>query len=245
MAVLKQHYNPTPSVIVQRYKCKFHSHSRQPSETIATFMLELRSIAEFCNFGQTLDDMLRDRLVCGIGDNVIQKRLLAEDPLTLAKAMELAQGMEVAAKNTATLLVETSGNITTNVNHPFSKLCKVKIFPVLNPNPGATEVHRLNTTLTPTKPCSHCGKQDHLPRSCRFKEAKCHFCGKIGHLKRVCRKRQAAVIRSQQRSVKCVMEMDENVNNHGKEYSLISLYTLGTTDKTKPLSVDCALMGLT
>ena len=42
--------------------------------------------------------MLRDRLVCGIADNVIQKRLLAEDPLTLTKALDISKGMESAAK---------------------------------------------------------------------------------------------------------------------------------------------------
>ena len=62
-----------------------------------------RSIAEFCNFGNTFDDMLRNRLVCGIADNVNQKRLLAENPLTLAKALEIAKKMESAAKNSATL----------------------------------------------------------------------------------------------------------------------------------------------
>ena len=65
-------------------------------------MSELRSIAEFCKFGNTLEDMLRDRLVCGIEDNVIQKRLLA-DPLTLAKSLKIAKRMESAAKNSATL----------------------------------------------------------------------------------------------------------------------------------------------
>ena len=38
--------------------------------------------------------------------------------------------------------------------------------------------------------------------------------------------------------------MDEKVDNHGKEYSFMSLYTLGTTDKTKPLSVDVCIDGI-
>ena len=101
IALLKKHFEPTPSEIVQRYK--FNTRCRQPSESIATFMSEVRAIAEHCNFGQTLDVMLRDRLVCGINDKVIQKRLLAEDKLTLAKAMEIAQAMEMAAENAATL----------------------------------------------------------------------------------------------------------------------------------------------
>ena len=72
ITVLNHLYNPTPLVIVQRFK--FHTRTRKPSESIATLMSELSSIAEFCNFGNTLEDMLRDRLVYGIADNIIQKK---------------------------------------------------------------------------------------------------------------------------------------------------------------------------
>ena len=48
-------------------------------------MVELHLIAEHCNFGPTLDPMIQDRVVCGINDYAIQKRLFAEgDKLTLA-----------------------------------------------------------------------------------------------------------------------------------------------------------------
>ena len=64
VAALKKHFNPTPSEMVQR--SKFHSRVRRPGETIAAFVADLRSLAEFCNFGSSLDDMLRDRIVCGV-----------------------------------------------------------------------------------------------------------------------------------------------------------------------------------
>ena len=47
----------------------------------------------------TLDNMLQDQIVFGINNRNIQQRLLAEKILTLAKTMELTQGMETAAKN--------------------------------------------------------------------------------------------------------------------------------------------------
>ena len=45
--VMAEHHNPTPSEIVQRYK--FHSRFRQQGESVAMFVAELRSLAEFCN----------------------------------------------------------------------------------------------------------------------------------------------------------------------------------------------------
>ena len=43
--------------------------------------------------------MLRDRLVCGVNEPKIQKRLLAEPKLTLTSAFDLAQALETASKD--------------------------------------------------------------------------------------------------------------------------------------------------
>ena len=59
VSVLKEHFNPTPSETVQR--SRFHCRVRRQGESVADFVAELRSLAEFCNFGATLNDMLRDR----------------------------------------------------------------------------------------------------------------------------------------------------------------------------------------
>ena len=68
---LENHYSPKPSVIVERFK--FHSRSRLERENVAEFVAGLRRLSEHCQFGTTLEDMLRDRLVCGISDDRIQR----------------------------------------------------------------------------------------------------------------------------------------------------------------------------
>ena len=57
IAVLTKHFKPAPSE-----KFKFHSRSRKPDESVAIFIAELRSLAELCNFGDTLEPMLRYRV---------------------------------------------------------------------------------------------------------------------------------------------------------------------------------------
>ena len=74
--VLGTHYNPKPSPIIQRYK--FHIRERRSGESIATYVAELRAIGEHCGFGGTLNEMICDRLVCGVNDHNIQRRLLQE-----------------------------------------------------------------------------------------------------------------------------------------------------------------------
>ena len=94
---LTKHYKPVPSEIVERFK--FHSRSRKPGESVATFIAELRSLAEFRNFGDTLEAMLRDRIVGGINDDAIQKQLLSESALDYTKAVKMAMNMETAAQS--------------------------------------------------------------------------------------------------------------------------------------------------
>ena len=50
--------------------------------------------------------MLRHRLVCGVNDTRVQRRLLAEpEPLTFKRAFEVAQAVETAEKDTKDLVV--------------------------------------------------------------------------------------------------------------------------------------------
>ena len=108
---LKDQFNPIPSETVQR--SRFHNRVRKPGESVATFVAELRSLAEFCNFGAVLDDMLCDRLICGINNSKIQQKLLAKKKLTLTSAIETAQGMETAAKNAKEMAHKTMVRVCT------------------------------------------------------------------------------------------------------------------------------------
>ena len=48
VAAMAKHHNPAPSEIVQRYR--FNSRSRKEGESVATYLSELRSLAEHCNY---------------------------------------------------------------------------------------------------------------------------------------------------------------------------------------------------
>ena len=74
----------------------FNSRMRKSGEKVATYLAELHCIAEHCNFGASLDDMLRDRLVVVINDAALQRRLLSESRLNLKKATEIALAHETA-----------------------------------------------------------------------------------------------------------------------------------------------------
>ena len=101
VVAMKTHYCSTPSEIVQRFR--FNSRFGHPGESVSTYVSELRSLAEHCNFENMLEVMLRDCLLCGINDPNTQRRLLSEVDLTFQKAFEIAQGLESAVQNLKTL----------------------------------------------------------------------------------------------------------------------------------------------
>ncbi len=164
--VMKEHYQPKPSVIVQQYK--FYSRNREEGESISDYIAALKALAEYCCLGDSLNDVLRDRLVCGVQDGGIQKRFLQESDLSFKEAFEIAQGIEAAVKGAQALQVQC------NADPQPQTVQKIK---------SATS-SRFKQPATTT--CYWCGA-NHLSNSCRFREAECRACGKVGHIARVCR----------------------------------------------------------
>ena len=172
--VMQQHQSPVPSEIVER--CKFNSRFRKESESVGEFVASLRALAEHCNYGQTLDEMIRDRLVCGIRHDRIQRVLLAEKKLTLNKAIEFAQSVEMAEKNVADLQSAQASHDRGATNKVYHKQ-KFKGPPQNETNP---QYQRL---------CGRCGSQPHTNGPCPALKFNCHKCGMKGHFAKVCRKK--------------------------------------------------------
>ena len=112
--VLTDHFIPIPSETVQR--SHFHTRIRKQCESVATFVSELRSLAEHCNFGTSLGDMLRDKIVYGINNSKIQQKLLSEKKLTLKLVIETAQAIETAAKDDKEMAQEENAQSTESVH---------------------------------------------------------------------------------------------------------------------------------
>ena len=165
LELAKKHYNPPPSVIMQRYK--FNSRNQKPDESISTYVVELRKLTEFCNSGESINDMLRDKFVSGLHNTRTQHRLLAEKALTFAKAQEIVQAMELADKDDVR-------SLQSNSHAPVHKLNELQ--------PPAQR----NTKNNPQ--CHRCGGK-YGASTCGFKTEQCHVYGKFGHISRVCHNR--------------------------------------------------------
>ena len=170
VTTLQEHLSPKPLEIGERFR--FYKRNQHEGESILSYVAELRKLATHCNFGGNLNEALRDRLVCGLRNMQIQKRLLSEAKLKYSKAVEIAVAMETAIRDASELQSE------------------------LNPNPvphvdKLTE-HNKPTPAKPatTPPCYRCGGNTHMTHNCFYKDQICHHCGKQGHIQRVCRSKQ-------------------------------------------------------
>ena len=148
---------------------KFHSRCLQLGESIAVFISQLHSLSG--GFGDLLEDILGDQLVCEICNNAIQKCLQAEHDLNFAKAVQLTQSMEMAAKNVKELQQPSGTPNTLTGAHEVLK--------VTQPRQGKK---------VPPPTCHCCGKTGHKVPQCTAKHLECIQCGKMGHFWSVCRR---------------------------------------------------------
>jgi len=147
--ILSHHFSPKPLVIAERFR--FHRRSQEESESVTMFVAALRKLAEHCEFRDTLNDTLRDRLVCGLINEAAQKKLLTESDLTLEKAVNISVTMEMASKEAQQLHATSS------------------------------RVYKVSSDVQSGQgPCFRCGRTGHLASTCWSKDMDCRNCGKKG-----------------------------------------------------------------
>ncbi|GBM70961.1 hypothetical protein AVEN_112011-1 [Araneus ventricosus] len=72
-AILEKQLNPNTLVISERFR--FHKLNQTEGESVAEFCIQLKKLSTNCEFGHLLNDSLRDRFVCGLRSETIQKKL--------------------------------------------------------------------------------------------------------------------------------------------------------------------------
>lgn len=162
---LEEHFNPQANEIAASYS--FFMRKQDEQESVRDYIAELRRLAVNCNFGATLDRMLRDRIVCGIRDEETRRCLLGRKNLTREEAEEFALASEKAnedARGMRTSYARTEGggvNVVQQQGRQWRKNCSLS--------------------------CDRC-KGAHATASCRHRSSICHQCGKRGHLARACKR---------------------------------------------------------
>ena len=147
--LLKEHQTPKANKIAERFK--FNMRDRKDGESLSVYLAELRHLTEHCDYRDQLEDMLRDRLVCGIKHERIQQRLLSEgDSIHQASMMK---------------------STYSNNSERLEDICKVNYSQNLKCF-RCHGKHKANDCPFKSKECYVCRKKGHIGKACRSKSFK-------------------------------------------------------------------------
>lgn len=205
--LLETHYNPKPLTIAERFR--FHKRDQKVDESVQEYNVALRKLSEHCNFGDNLNDSLRDMFVCGLRNENFQKKLLAERDLTYTKAVEIAIAMEAATRDVKELHGQTEKLSINKMKHKPQKAPQKQSKP-------ETKLVRKSGNFKGV-PCYRCAKTNHTAANCRFIKATCNKCSKVGHIAPACRSN------TQKDKVHQLDQTDDNDHENEQEEYLYSL----------------------
>ncbi len=89
LAALEKFYKPAKNIISER--CKFNLMTQNDNEDVDAYLNRISEVARSCEYLDNTEDMIRDRFVAGLRDVVLRKELIADEFLTLQKAVAAAK----------------------------------------------------------------------------------------------------------------------------------------------------------
>ena len=155
----------------------FNTRNQRPGEGFESYYTELRNTVKDCEFGSLEENLLRDRLVCGIIDEIVREKLLQVEDLTLEKCVDKCRLFESSAKQLKTLgssqpepdahaLRKMKLSSKTGQRHTSGKQTLVE--------------KQTRQKLTSNKPCDYCSYK-HVKGKCPAFGKFCKGCGQRGH----------------------------------------------------------------
>ena len=185
----------------------FNARFQEETENIDVYLAELRKLAKTCNYGTLEDDLIRDRIVIGINNEDIRRKLLEKADLTLEKCIDTVRSMEIAGQH--------------------MQLCRkeAKIDRI-----GLHYKKQEDGTRQQIKDCSRCGKQ-HPENRCPAQNSKCNKCHRLGHYEKMCFSKQgknSQFFQSQRRGKfrRYVNQIESDESENGGENFLGSVKTI-------------------
>lgn len=174
------YFQPEKNVIYERYV--FGSANQEPQENIEQYVGRLRHLASTCNYDNLESELIRDRLVLGVTDLSLRKKLLEDSKLTLTLAIDICRAHEATdnrlKKMSQQVHTEDSVNKTQHFNtnqRTQRKQGRNVPFTKHKPNENrracmfCNNYHEFKKHLCPAfnKICSNCGRKNHFAVVCK------------------------------------------------------------------------------
>lgn len=161
---------PRKNIVYDRFK--FFSRSQMNHESVDKYVTELKILAVPCEFGNELENLIRDRLVLGIQDKGLQERLLREPELELKKALDTCRANEASKQQ----IEEIKGGMVVNEVKKEKKKEQAGMGKSESSNSSKCTrcgfTHRFRYCPAAGKICRKCNKSDHFASQCKTKTEK-------------------------------------------------------------------------
>ncbi|XP_070389446.1 uncharacterized protein [Dermacentor albipictus] len=198
---VRKHLHPKPSELYARFL--FYKRNQAAEESVADYVTALRKLAEDCGFGDVqlpLGIMMRDRFVCGLQNEAVHQRLLAEHDLTFKVAYDMAATAEATAKQQRDIRMH---------GRDEAKDCQ-----------GMIQATRTKQDATAEGSSSYRCNGKHAPHLCSFRKAACFKCKRVGHIARACRSKDES------RAARKTPEQKRKVEKSKGVYEMSALFSL-------------------
>ena len=171
---------PKRNIAVLRYI--FNTRNQKNEETFNKYLTELKAHVKDCEFGDLEDDLLRDRIVCGIRDQTLREKLLQTEKLTLQKCIDVC----TVTENSAIQMTQLSQNdkdkakAVDRIDHVRRNRQSTPHRdrgPQRQKNPTADNRSNENSIKMTCPDCTYI----HRGHFCPATTQECRACGKIGH----------------------------------------------------------------
>lgn len=165
------HFVKRRNIIYER--AKFNMRKQRKGESSDSFITDLYTLVEYCDYRALREEMIRDRLVVGLLDAGLSEKLQLDADLTLEKAITKIRNAEAVKSQQSIVRGEEEEGSSVPVGAIKARNPTMRSA-VSYPNPDGA-------------PCSWCGFAVHDRKRCPAKDATCRKCGKPGHFQRVCK----------------------------------------------------------
>lgn len=191
---LTEFFAPKRNPTYERYV--FKQMKQLENEKMDMFVVRLREQADKCEFGNNVDEFMKDQITACCNSKELRKKILRRVDCNLDQVLSLARIEESVVEEDKIF----SNERHPDVNVPASDVNRIGQRPKFGGRwRNESQGHNKWRNDKPGQSCARCGRKGHTAKdfTCPAKDKKCLKCGALGHFAKKCFTKKRAADRDE------------------------------------------------